>query len=331
MIEVVQLQLPGFEGVMAQSHSLSLMAGIARFLENGSAAKRLSVHTLRAYKGDLEDFARHLGVTTAVASVDRDALRGYVGVLSERRHVKATTLKRKLAALKVFFKFLEREEILNESPFRRLDFCVRSPRRLPRALPADDVRRLLAAAQRRVQHASTRERFEAVSLQLAAVLLFATGLRVGELVSIQRADVFAEEGTIRVPGKGNRERAVYLADKEGLAVLARYLNARDRLKVDASPLFLTSAGKPLTAAYVRARLSKLAKEAGIQRRVTPHMLRHTAATQLLEAGVDIRFVQRMLGHASISTTQIYAHVTDTALRKRLTEANTLARVMGRCR
>jgi len=158
------------------------------------------------------------------------------------------------------------------------------------------------------------------------VALFTTGLRVGELVAVCLADMSERETAILVRGKGRRERRVFLPGREARAVLARYLAARVATCTPIDQLLVTANGVAVTTQYVRKRLRELARSAGIGRRITPHMLRHTAATQLLEAGVDIRFVQTLLGHTSIATTQIYAEVRDTALKARLARANMLARI-----
>ena len=166
----------------------------------------------------------------------------------------------------------------------------------------------------------------ATLMHFVLVTLFTTGLRIGELVMIRLPDISVREGVIQVRGKGNRERLVYVPGKQAMAVLRGFLEARRRIAGEHQELLVSWEGTPISAQHIRKRLRRLAAMAGIVRRVTPHMLRHTAATQLLEAGVDIRVVQRLLGHASIATTQIYTHVSDAALKQRLTRANTLQRL-----
>jgi integrase/recombinase XerD len=155
--------------------------------------------------------------------------------------------------------------------------------------------------------------------------MVATGVRVGELVTIGIRDIDVEGGTIRVLGKGQRERIVYVTDSWQRRLIGSYLHTR----ADSSPrhdvALVNSHGERLSTATVRARLAKASADARLGRHLTPHMLRHTAATQLIESGVDIRFVQRLLGHASLSTTEIYTHVSDSALRSAVEDA----RVVGR--
>jgi site-specific recombinase XerD len=305
--------------------SCSVQRAAARFLKHCRAAKTLSPLTLQAYESDLRDFARHLRLRTQVARVDRETLRGYIQTLFASG-LKASTVKRRLATLKLFFRWLEREGVVDQSAFYRLDLSIRLPRRLPRALDADEMRSLLTRARSEARWDRDRT-YDATLTEFAVIVLLATGLRIGELVGTRLPDVSVSDGSIRVKGKGNRERRVFLSGRRAARALDVYLEAR-RCVVDVSDRFLLAHdGSPITAPRLRRRLSTLARNAGIARRVTPHMLRHTAATQLLEAGVDIRFVQRLLGHASISTTQIYTEVRDQALRARLDEADILSRIL----
>ncbi len=303
-------------------------AGVAvrSFLDHCRVAKRLSQHTLRAYSGDLSDFLAFVGDSTAVGSVGRDDVRGYARILLDDRCLKEATAKRRLATLKVLFRWLELEELVPLSVFHRLDVSIRMPRRLPRALDGDEIRLLVQAAETGAGCARGWRCHRALLMHFVVVALFTTGLRVGELVSVRLDDVSLRDGTILVRGKGNRERRVYLPGREARSVLTSYLRARERTPTALELLLVTESGTALGTQHVRRYLGALARRAGIRRHITPHMLRHTAATQLLEAGVDIRLVQRLLGHASIATTQIYTEVRDEALRARLVRANTLARI-----
>jgi integrase/recombinase XerD len=240
--------------------------------------------------------------------------------------LKESSVKRRMAALKVLFRWLERDEAIALTPFHRLDLAIRLPHRLPRALGPDDMRRLLRRADAEAADGS----FAAVLLHFAVVFLFATGVRVGELVALDLDAVDAEHAAILIRGKGNRERRVFLPGAEAALVLRRYLAARARIAAESvgTRLLVAADATPVTAQHLRRRLATLAGRAAITRRVTPHMLRHTAATQLIEAGVDIRFVQKLLGHASIATTQIYTQVSDASLKATLERANTVGRVGG---
>ena len=156
--------------------------------------------------------------------------------------------------------------------------------------------------------------------------MVATGLRVSEVVSIQYQDIDLSGRTVRIVGKGRRERQVFLTNRWIHALTRAYLETRAGLHVAHSNLLFNRRHGPLTAPAMRSRLAKAAGHAGLSARVTPHMLRHSAATQLIEAGVDIRYIQRLLGHASLSTTEIYTHVSDQALRRVVSDADVLGRL-----
>jgi integrase/recombinase XerD len=162
---------------------------------------------------------------------------------------------------------------------------------------------------------------------LAAALMVATGMRVTEVVGLKCQDIDLAGRSLRIVGKGRRERQVFLTNDWIANLTARYLTARDAHELRHSHLLFNRHLDPLSEPAMRSRLIKAAQEAGVSVRVTPHMLRHTAATQLIEAGVDIRFIQRLLGHASLSTTEIYTHVSDRALKQVVSDADVLGRVL----
>ena len=293
------------------------------FLSHCGLRKGLASHTLRAYAADLGDWLNHIGQTIVPPEITKDNIEEYLKHLVQVRRLKHATVKRRLATVKVLFKWMAREGITPRNAIEGLELALRAPKRLPRALDPQDLTALLRYARRM---ADERGRFEDVLLYLVVVVLFTTGLRIGELVTLRVGHVSVADGTIQVSGKGNRERRVYLPGGTALEALRRYLVRRRQVVQPQDHLVVMPSGAPATTGYVRRRLKAAAKAAGIQRTVTPHMLRHTAATQLLEADVDIRFVQKLLGHASILTTQLYTEVRDRALRERLLRANTLARV-----
>lgn len=300
-----------------------ISGAIEDFLDHCRISKRLSANTLRAYETDLTDFLRNMGKDALVTSIDRDRLRHYARTLFDAKGLKESTVKRRMAALKVMFRWLERDEIIELSPFHRLELSIRLPRRLPRALSVDEMRRLLNAAERDLTYGH-----DEVVMHFAIICLFVTGLRVGELAGVGLAEVDSRESSILVRGKGNRERRVFLTGGDAIQALNTYLTARDKVATASERLLISATGGDVTPQFIRRKLASLGKRARIERRVTPHMLRHTAATQLIEAGVDIRFVQKLLGHASIATTQIYTQVSDSSLRDTMERAGTLARVRG---
>lgn len=302
----------------------SLQIAASAFLEHCRTSKRLSNHTLRAYRADLACLAHTCGPNMGVREVSRETLRRHLGRLIDERRLKESAVKRHLASARVLFKWLEAEGAVSLTPFHRLGVKIRQPKALPRVLRTDEMRLLLRRCEN--EAAESASTFASVSRHVIVAILFATGVRVSELTGLGVDDISIAEASIRVRGKGNRERQVFMPGARALQVLNQYLEAR-RSIVSSSQQFLVSpSGQAMTAAQVRTILRSLGARAGIQRRLTPHMLRHTAATQLLEAGVDIRFVQRLLGHSTIATTQIYTHVSDVALKATLLRAGTLERL-----
>jgi len=299
---------------------------IGRFLDHCRVAKRLSVNTLRAYECDLTDFLSYVGRNTVVTGIDREKVRSYARALLDERDLRETTVKRRLATLRVLFRWMEREELVPLSVFHRLDLSIRLPRRLPRTLEPAEMSRLLQRTEVESRAHRGVGKYEALLMHFVVVALFTTGLRIGELVAVRLPDLGAVDGSIAIRGKGNRERRVYIPGRQALRVLSRYLGARRHINTQTDCLLVSGDGTCITAQRIRKRMREVAGRAGIRRSITPHMLRHTAATQLLEAGVDIRFVQRLLGHTSILTTQLYTEVRDVTLQAKLERANTLSRL-----
>lgn len=303
----------------------------ADFLTHCRVAKNLSPHTLRAYTIDLSEFERFAGVDTLVATVDRPLLRRYLSHLFEARGLKETSVKRRLACLKVMFRWLELDEVISVSPFHRLDARIRLPKRLPRNLTDDEVRRLRRMALERVGlsgritetkalRIARRTDFDAFTTLVVLEILLGTGMRVGELASIRLEDIDLIERVIIILGKGSRQRRVFLPDDETARLVAAYHTVTIGQRKAHDHFIMTAQGGPASTQHIRNLVREVATEAGLSRRITPHMLRHTAATRLLENGVDLRFVQRLLGHQSVSTTELYTTVTDASLKVAVTTA-----------
>ena len=228
-------------------------------------------------------------------------------------------MKRHLATLRSFFRWLEEDRGEIEDPFRGTRIRIRMPKRLPRVIARSDLRRLL-----RGEGATT---FADLTAYVATELLFATGMRVSELASLLDAAVDLEEGTITIVGKGNRQRRVFVPE-EIKALLRDYRVARDRCANEADTFLINSRGAPASPQHIRRLVRTHGERCAVRERVTPHMFRHSVATYLLEEGVDIRYVQRLLGHRSISTTEIYTQVADAALKVRITERHPRRGILG---
>jgi site-specific recombinase XerD len=294
-----------------------------QYLDHCQVQKGLSSHSIRAYRGDLAAFARFVGRDTPVGALDRESIHAFVRYMQQAQSLQPATVRRRVACLRAHFRWLEKEELVAADVFHRLDVAVPLPRRLPRSLETEEVRSLLRSC-----NLSSRTSHDDLMLSFAVIVLFITGVRIGELLGLMVRDLSLRDGALMVRGKGNRERRVFVVGREATLALAKYLKSREGVKTTTESLFVTSRGAAPTAQLLRRRLREFAARVGIRRRVTPHMLRHTAATQLLEAGVDIRFVQRLLGHSTISTTQLYTDVRDNVLRGRVAEANTYARLLS---
>lgn len=295
-------------------------------------ARDLSPHTLRAYEGDLTSFEEFAGADLSVDELERPSLVDFLE--SQRtRGLSSASLKRRASALRGFSRWLLAQGLVTSDPWHGESLALGRARKLPRVLPQRDLDHLLTflrhaahvdAHETRPEHVRRRPH-ESTTL-LAVVLMVATGVRVHEVVSFRCEDIDLTGRTIRLVGKGRRERQVFLTNDWITDLTEAYLRARSTLDLPHHRLLFNLHYEPLTTAAMRSRLAKAATAAGIESRITPHMLRHTAATQLIEAGVDIRYIQRLLGHASLSTTEIYTHVSDQSLKRVVSDADVLGRL-----
>ena len=278
------------------------------FIRHCQSIRKLSPHTIRAYELDLARFSHFLGRRATVAACDKTTIHDYVRHLFDERALKESSVKRHLATLRSFFHWLEEDDGGIEDPFRGARIRIRMPKRLPRVIARADLRRLLL-------HERPHSLAD-LTAYVATELLFATGMRVSELAGLLDAAVDVEDGTITIVGKGNRQRRVFVPD-ELKSLLRDYRIARASFA--AETFLVNSRGEPASPQMIRRLIRLHGERSAVRDRVTPHMFRHSVATYLLEEGVDIRYVQRLLGHRSISTTEIYTHVADAALKVRITE------------
>ncbi len=294
-----------------------MQKAIEDFLQHLVVERGFSQHTLDAYRNDLGQFSDFLKERFEGSSeseevwlrVDLDLLNDYIADLRGRKGYRDTTTARKVAAIKSFFTFLAQNGIIEEPPTESLG-SPRVGRALPKYLTEDEVDQLLREADKAGTAESQRD---ANILEL----LYATGLRVSELVSLNVQDVDFEESYIRCWGKGAKERIVYAHDK-ALNGLQDYLST-SRMSLlgtnkEEAALFVNHRGERLTRQWVWNILKTYSKRAGIDQKITPHTLRHSFATHLLQKGASLRHVQELLGHSSISTTQVYTHLTTEHLR-----------------
>ena len=302
---------------------------IDRFADYLKYQRNASAHTLRNYLSDLDQFYEYLCPKDSggerrdidIQQIDHITIREYMSKLYEDKR-KKTSIARKLATLRTFFKFLCREQVLEQNPAR----LVSSPRlekRLPKVISIDEV----------VQFIETPDTDTVLGIRDRAIieLLYATGCRVSEIAGMNIDDIDLKHKTIRVRGKGRKERFVPFGSKANEA-LAAYLHARGALlaeapehRRDANVVFLNYQGTRLTTRSIGRLIEKYVKECALAQNISPHSLRHSVATHLLSAGADLRAIQELLGHARLSTTQIYTHVSIEQLMQVYDKAHPRAR------
>jgi integrase/recombinase XerC len=272
----------------------------AAFLRHLQREKDASPHTVRAYGKDLEQFEAHLrrqlGRPPRLDEVDVLSIRGFLAWLHERGCTRATTA-RKLASLRTFFRYLSREGLVRKNP-ARLIVSPRQQRKIPSHLAEVDAAVLVEVAG---------DTDTALLARAVLELLYATGIRCAELVGLDIQEIDFDAGMIRVLGKGKKERIVPFGSPAKLA-LERYLPARLKRRPQGPALLVNRHGGRLTDRHVRRIVAARVRQVALQTKTSPHTLRHTFATHLLERGADLRAIQELLGHSSLSTTQRYTHV-----------------------
>jgi integrase/recombinase XerD len=299
---------------------------IGSFLRSLEVEKGYSVNTLIAYRNDLQQFMRFLmeesSGKTAVSSwpgVSRQDLIAFILYLKNEREYSSATVARKVAAVKSFFHYMLTDRLITEDPSATLD-SPKVRKYLPKAITREEVDMLLTAP---AAIDSARGRRDRAILEL----LYATGMRVSEVVSLDVGDVDPASGTVRCLGKANKERVIPIYDRAIRAVEEYLERARLQLlkKPDQKALFLNHRGNRLTRQGLWLIIKRYVEELGIKTPITPHTLRHSFATHLLNGGADLRNVQELLGHANISTTQVYTQVSSDRLRSVYDQAHPRAK------
>lgn len=307
---------------------MQVRTAIREYLRWVTITRNLSRHSIRAYSSDLALLERHLAGGAVLRDLTPDTILGFLESQREAG-LTATTIRRRACAIRGFCGWLTDEKALPTNPWEGVRVNLKRSRTLPRPVLGSDVRQLLARLSNEAEVDQTgctpisiTRPIEATTL-LAVSLMLATGVRVGEVCALRCQDVDLRGRQLRIHGKGARERFVYLSNDWVTELTSAYVRMRDASSTPHGQLLINKAGDPMTTAALRVRLRHAGSRAGLARRVTPHMLRHSAATELVEAGVDIRYIQRLLGHASLTTTEIYTHVADHALRKVICDADVL--------
>ena len=264
--------------------------------------KKLSDKTIKAYQIDMSQYRDFSNELT------KESIWNYIEYLNRR--YKPKTAKRKLATLKAFIHYLLMQDLIDYNPFDKIETIIKEPLLLPKTIPLDTISRLISFSYHQITLAQTNYQLKCAVRNAAIIeLLFATGGRVAEICTLHTEDVDVLGGTVKFYGKGSKERIIPIENQAVLNILNRYRTMNEEKIALAKYFFVNKLGNRTTEQSVRNMLNSYCDLCGIELHITPHMFRHSFATLLLEEDVDIRYIQRMLGHSSITTTQIYTHVT----------------------
>ena len=284
----------------------NLQTQITSYLEYCLTQKRLDEKTIKAYKIDLFQFSDGIS-TTSLLEITPSILENYIKKLHEK--YKPKSVKRKIASIKAFFHYLEYRNIIIQNPFNKIQIHFREPVILPKTIPLYIVEKFLSTIYSQRSNAKTDyQKRNALRDAAVAELLFSTGIRISELCNLKNNDVNLIDGIILIYGKGSKERLLQIGNSSVLDILMEYKNNFYQEILQCDHFFTSQSGKPLSDQSVRRMINKYSSIASIDLHITPHMFRHTFATSLLEADVDIRYIQEMLGHSAINITEIYTHV-----------------------
>ncbi len=275
---------------------------IDEFLNYCRYHKKLSDKTIRAYKIDLSQY----GVFSNELS--KQALWDYIEYLNKK--YKPKTAKRKLATLKAFIHFLLLQDLIDFNPFDKLETTIKEPLLLPKTIPLGVIAKLISFSYQQIVFAKSDYQIRSAVRNTAILeLLFATGARVAEICTLRSDNVDLLGNSVKFYGKGSKERIIPIENFAVLSILRKYHSLFEKEILDSGYFFVNKLGRRMTEQSVRNMINFYCKQCGVDMHITPHMFRHSFATLLLEEDVDIRYIQRMLGHSSITTTQIYTHVT----------------------
>ncbi|MGE4515228.1 MAG: tyrosine-type recombinase/integrase [Arcobacteraceae bacterium] len=291
---------------------------LKEFLLHCKFEKNLNPKTLSAYTIDIEQFKMFKNIKIMdINDVNKDILKEYIQYLYIRE-LKPKSIKRKLATLKAFFTYLEFEEIILVSPFRKMRVSIKEHKTLPKTIEIQNIRKLFKYLYKIKSnfHDMDRYSYKALVRDISVLeLLFATGLRVSEVSNIKYSDINLSTGNLKVLGKGGKERTIQICEAEVKTALKEYMKFFNDEIYQNEWFFINRLGNKYSEYSIANMIKKYQQAANVQQHLTPHMFRHSFATMLLEEGVDIRYIQGLLGHSSISTTQIYTQINMKQQRK----------------
>lgn len=284
----------------------TLEAYISEYLTYCKTQKRLDEKTIRAYRYDLAQF-RLLLDSNNIESIGADAIEKIIASLNSKYNPR--TVKRKVASYKAFLHYMDIKEFIPENPFHKLTVSFRTPVCLPKIIPLTSIENILKSVYFESKNAHTKYRRRNAIRDTAIIeLLFATGMRISELCSLSPTSIDLNTGAVLIYGKGDKERMVQIGNKSVLKALTLYAENFKAEIIQSGRFFANQSGRPVSDQTARRIIAHYTKISAIEQHITPHMFRHTFATSLLEEDVDIRYIQKLLGHSSIHTTEIYTHV-----------------------
>lgn len=281
---------------------MTICKRVENYLEYCKFRKELDDKTLKAYKIDLKQYFAFVSNDNP----QKDEIEKYITELHKK--YKQKTVKRKIASIKAFYNYLEDEDLIDINPFRKIKVKFKETVVLPRIIPRVEIEQLLNymySCQDNIKNIGRKWVLRDIAI---VEVFFATGARVYEVSNIRADCVDLRSGSIRIMGKGGKERYVQIVNEDVNDLLKRYYLENEEAIKKSGYFFVNRQGNRFTEQSVRIMLKKYTKQAGIDRNITPHMFRHSFATYLIEEGVDISCVQQILGHSSIKTTQIYIHI-----------------------
>ncbi len=278
------------------------------FFTHCEVEKKLSKKTIEAYKSDLNQFSRHVSNKFGVYDlrlITKQHLKDHFIFIKK---YSPRTIKRKIATLKVFFNFLEYEDKITENPFDKINFKIKIKKSLPVVLSLNEIESII----KKTYELKNNQNASPSSIRNIAIieLLFATGIRVSELCFLKKENISNDYSSIKILGKGNKERIIPITNEFTVKAIKNYYSEfKDKIHTN-EYFFINRLNNRLSEQSVRYLVKKISTVSGINRNITPHVFRHTFATLLLEANVNIRYIQELLGHSSINITQIYTHVSN---------------------
>jgi len=285
---------------------------IKDFINYCKYERNLSSKTIKAYRIDLkqlDNFFISNNLPRLSSHVTKKELKNYLITISK---LKPKSIKRKIATIKSMFNYLEFEDKIEINPFRKMRIKIKENNTLPKLMDINEIEKILSCVYSEIKSKGKVRQyayFESLRNALVIELLFATGGRVSEIANLRKSNINLVTGLILITGKGNKERITQICNQQTMNIMREYVkNCNEQFPSKNIFLLINRFGKRLSEQSIRFLVKKLAKKAGINRNITPHVFRHTFATLLLEKDVDIKYIQVFLGHSSILTTQIYTHV-----------------------